>query len=198
MNLKDSTWPARQRCRSSASVAGRLYGRRLHFAVFALLVLVILPQTALTQSSGEASPFLPLHHWSYASLAHLQGAGLLHEGFDPGATTLSRFEAFEQLEHAAATAGERAPGWVALAEAYRDRFTEEFPATAERASGASSGFVSEGAAVAGIEARKNGLLAKHLMDDGSGFRTLAIRDVAQPAGALEFGVLLPPRTGASQ
>ena len=194
MILKDSTWPARQKCRNGTSVAGRLYGRRLHFSVFAMLVLAVLPQTALTQSRGEASPFLPLHHWSYASLAHLQGAGLLNEGFDPGATTLSRFEAFDQLEYAAATAGERAPGWVALAEAYRDRFREEFPATADRASGASSGFVSEGAVVAGLEARRNGLLAKHLMDEGNGFRTSAIRDVAQPAGALEFGVLLPPRS----
>ena len=113
MILKDSTWPTRQKCHSGASGAGRLYGRRLHSSVFAVLVLAALPQTALTQSRGEASPFLPLHHWSYASLAHLQGAGLLHEGFDPGATTLSRFEAFEQLEYAAATAGERAPGWVA-------------------------------------------------------------------------------------
>ena len=58
MILKDFTWPARQKCRNAASVAGRLYGRRLHLSVFAMLVLAVLPQTALTRSRGEASPFL--------------------------------------------------------------------------------------------------------------------------------------------
>ena len=202
MNLNSSTWcevsltawPARPKCCDGASISGRRDGRGLRFPALAVLVLATLPQTALKQSAGQASPFLPLDHWSYASLAHLQGAGLLEEGFDPGATTLSRLEAFERLEYAAAAADERAPGWVALAGAYRDRFEEEFPSTAARASGASSSFVSEGALVAGLEARKNGLLAKHLMDDGSGFQTLAVRDVAQPVGALEFGALLPPKS----
>ena len=111
MILKDSTWPARQKCRNGTSVAGRLYGRRLHFSVFAMLVLAVLPQTALTQSRGETSPFLPLHHWSYASLAHLQGAGLLNEGFDPGATTLQSLRSLRPARIRCRHRG-RASTWV--------------------------------------------------------------------------------------
>jgi hypothetical protein len=159
--------------------------------VFALAVL-LLPVALTAQESG-ASPFLPRGHWAASALERLQGAGLIQEGFDPAGSTVTRLEAFQSIDHALAAANERGPEWEALVQSYRDRLAEEFPETAQRAAGVSERFGSEAALLAGLETRHDGLLPRHLLGDGGDVDTKELRNVTQPVGALETGIMLPVR-----
>lgn len=194
MSLHESpcgmTLPSRQHCCADASVRARLRRGAPRAVPMMFLASVLLPLAALGQSAGSASPFLPPSHWSHAALEHLQGAGLIEEGFDPAGSTVTRSEAFYRFDAAASTARDRRPEWVGLVESYLDRFSEEFPGTARHVSDRSA-LALEAALIAGVETHQNGLEPRHYLGELQGFDTRALSDNTQPAGGMEMSLLFP-------
>jgi glycopeptide antibiotics resistance protein len=164
---------------------------------YALAFLVALgagiaPLDARAQQTSSASPLLTPDHWAHGALARLHGAGLLSEGFDPGIRSVTRLEAFRRLEEAIREAEGRAPAWVEAGTAYRDRLAEEFPGAYRRVSGDRPGPGTDLAVEAGLEARRNALLATHYSVEHGDFRTIELDDRTGLVAGLDGSLYLSP------
>jgi hypothetical protein len=159
--------------------------------LLATLTAACLPAGLQSQNS-VASPFLTLDHWAHGALARLHGAGLLSEGYDPGIRSVTRLQAFRRLEEAIRAAEQQAPAWVEVGTAYRDRLAEEFPGAYRRLSQHRPGPTADLAAEAGLEARRNAMLANHYSVEHGDFRTIELGDRTRPLAGLDGALYLPP------
>lgn len=145
-----------------------------------------------------ASAYLPPGHWSVDAARRLEDLGLARSGIDLGAQVLPRHVVAAVFVQASRVAGEEAPAFVPLAQAYLERFTEEFPATVARVRGEEEGRPAEGAAIAAFERHRGRIRPGVGYENGVDWTGPAsVEDVAGATAAAEWSVWFVPHLAVS-